>query len=544
MAWINSATKINGGYLSGKVFNRSPVAVISWVTAPNSSWATMGRVQCTGVDMEDFQVMSIAWLNQLPTDSTQKNVWWAIDVDQDVYYHVSLIMFVTKYATTNATMELKLRIFTDETTYTDNDITVGSMNLTWYGHSGNIHTTHINPVFKSVSYNGTNYVIIGGYTRNTSAAGRSEAFNGWAVSVANFKTLLGGDIPESEYSPEYGEASTTGGYDGSATFDYHSDRVDFPTNPPSIAALGFINIYKCSANSLAQLGATMFPDVGSATDIVDAVGKLTESIWNGRLIDYIISVHCVPTDVTAGGLEDIKIGTRTLTGIMGRPVTNEYVEFDFETIHTDDIFTNYADVMCNCKIFLPFYGYVSLPAEAWNGGDLHLKYKFNIIDGSFMAFLESKSGFSDLFSVIGQYGGTACVHIPTTGVNYSTLFSSLLGGATMVAAGGGGAAVGVASALTNTASIVGGGAGAGEQCGNYNASASFMSMRRPFLLLELPVPSFSDRYATEKGLPLNVPYLLSNVHGFTQINDPILNIDCNDKEYDELVNLLKSGVIF
>lgn len=543
MAWINSATKINGGYLVGKIFNRSPVTVSSWITAPNSSWATMGRVQCSGVDMEDFNVMSIAWLNQLPTDGTTKHVWWAIDVEQDVYYHVSLVMFITKYAISNATMELKLRIFTDESTYTDNDITVGSMNLTWYT-SGNMRTTHINPVFKSTYYSGTNYIIIGGYTRNTSAVGRSEAFNGWAVSVANFKTLLGGDIPESELSPEFGEASKPDGYTGKASFDFHSDKVDFPTDPPSIAQLGFINIYKCEINSLAQLGSTIFPDVQSAVDVQDAVSKLTESIWNSRLIDYIISVHCVPTNVTGGTLTDIKVGTRTLVGIMGRPITNEYVTFDFETIHTDDIFTNYIDMFVSCKIFLPFYGYVNLPPEYWNGGDLHIKYKFNVIDGSFMAYIYSKSKFSELESVIGQYGGTACIHIPTTGSNYSAMFSSLIGAGTQaLGAVASGNYLGVASSMINVASALGSG-GQMQGSGNYNASSSFMSMRRPFLLLESPVPSFSTNYTIENGLPLNVAYPLSSISGFTVIDNPQLHIDCNDEEYNEIVNLLKIGVIF
>lgn len=540
MAWIDAATKINGGYLTGKLFNRSAVTVNSWINAPQSSWVTMGRVQCTGVDMEDFNVASIGWAKQLAQQIN--TVWWAIDVDQDQYYHVSLIGFFKKTGTTTFEITLKLRIFTDESTYTDSDITVGAMVSNWYEQQ-TANSTHLNPVFKQTYYNGTNYILIGCYIRTITAAGRQEKFDGWAVPVAAFKSLIGGDIPESEESPEFGPAAEPAGYTGKATFDDHSDRVEFPTDPASVISLGFINVYKCDVNSLSQLGETIFPDVAAAVDVPDAISKLSDAIWNSRLIDYVISVHVVPGNVTGGTLEAIKVGTRTLQGIMGRPVTNEYFEVDFQSIHTDDIFENYADLNCTCKLFLPFYGYISLPAEAWNGGDIHVKYKFNVIDGSFMAYVESTSGYSKLNSVIGQYGGTACVHIPTTGANYASMFSTLIGAGTQVAASAAkGNAVGAASSLLNVAANMGAGGGI-EGSGNYNASSSFMSMRKPFLLLELPVPQFSSRFEREHGLPSYVSMSLATLTGFVQCDKPEITFSCTDEEAEEIRKLLEEGVI-
>lgn len=540
MAWINASTKINGGYLTGKLFNRSAVTVNSWVNAPQSSWVTMGRVQCTGVDMEDFNVASIGWAKQLTQQIN--TVWWAIDVDQDQYYHVSLIGFFKKTGTTTCDLTLKLRIFTDESTYTDNDITVGSMPTNWYEQQ-TANSTHLNPVFKQTTYGGTNYILIGCYIRTMTAAGRQEKFDGWAVPVAAFKTLVGGDIPESKQSPEFGPAAEPGGYKGTASFDYHSDPVDFPTDPASVISLGFINVYKCEINSLAQLGETIFPDVAAAVDVTDAVSKLSDAIWNSRLIDYVISVHVVPGNVTGGTLTDIKVGTRTLQGIMGRPVSDEYQEIDFQSIHTDDIFENYANSFCDAKLFLPFYGYVPLPPEAWNGGDIHVKYKINVIDGSFMAFIKVKSAYSEIESVIGQYGGTACVHIPTTGANYAAMFSTLIGAGTSAAAAAGkGNAVGAASSLVNVAASIGGGGGI-EGSGNYNASSSFMSMRRPFLLLELPVPQFSDLYQRERGLPSFVAMSLSGLSGYVVCDKPEITFPCTDEEAEEIRRLLEEGVI-
>lgn len=352
--------------------------------------------------------------------------------------------------------------------------------------------------------------------------------------------------PGQESSPEFGPASEPEGYDG-GSFDDHSDPIDFPTDPQSILSLGFINVYKCSASSLIDFGATLFPEITFPTSLSDVgavIAAVSDSIWNSRLIDYVISVHCVPGDVAAGALEDIKVGARTMTGILARKVSSEYVTIDMGTLDTARIFKNYIDLMTGCKIFLPFYGFVDLAPEYWNGCTLHVKYKFNVIDGSFMAYIKATNCYySNLDGIVGQYSGTACVHIPTTGNNYSTMFSTLIGsGAGLAASVATGNIGGVASNAVNVASAMGS-VGKSSGGGSYNASSSFMSMRQPFLQIEIPVPSFSTQYAPESGLPSNVAFELGTLRGLVKCDHPKLNFACGEQEAKEIIAALQEGVI-
>ena len=77
----------------------------------------------------------------------------------------------------------------------------------------------------------------------------------------------------------------------------------------------------------------------------------------------------------------------------------------------------------------------------------------------------------------------------------------------------------------------------------YNASSSFLGQRTPYLVIKRKAPQFSQTYPNEMGLPLNVTYPLNTVHGFTVIENPVLNIACSDEEYNEICTLLKGGVI-
>lgn len=369
----------------------------------------------------------------------------------------------------------------------------------------------------------------------------------WVPERSDFDMLVTSDDPPSEeFDPDFGPASTPEGYTG-GSFDDHSDTIGIPTAPQSVISLGFVNVYKCPANSLTDFGAALFPEItwpSSLSEVGDVIKAASDSIWNSKLIDYVISIHCVPGDVPAGSLTDIKVGARTMTGIMGRPINSEYYDFDFGSIHTDDIFKNFADSMCECQLYLPFYGFVSLRPEEWNGGDIAVKYRFNAIDGSFTAYILSTSGRSKLSnSLVGQYGGSCCIHLPVSGNSYASMFSSMVGGAAIavsgVASGNIGAAGGALTALGGL-----GGGGDAKKNNSYNASSSFMTRRRPYLLISAPVPAFSTRYNIENGLPSNTVYTLGQCHGFTQAENAILDgIPCTVDEKKRIEEYLKTGVI-
>jgi len=380
--------------------------------------------------------------------------------------------------------------------------------------------------------------------------------NIFVASDTAFKYNLLGGMPDEELTdPTVGPASDPGGYGpGGAggiggiggpepTFDFDSDPIDISPLPPGISELGFVNIYKCATGALNLLGATLFPDVSSATDVMTAVTALSDAIWNSKLIDYVISIHMVPADVPAGADEDIKIGTRTLTGIKGGRVQSDYVEVDMGTLKVDEVYTNFNDYHTRARLFLPFYGFIEIKPEYWQSATLHVIYRFNVVDGSFIAFVKSKIERHQptMESLVGQYSGSACIHCPASGVSYASMFggiaSNAAGMAVSVASGN---VAGVASSALN---VAGASQGNMEHGGSYNASASIMGHRYPYLIIERPVSQFPVNYGHEVGYPLWVTKTLSSCSGLTVCKDPILNFGCPEEVGKAIVSALQEGII-
>lgn len=372
--------------------------------------------------------------------------------------------------------------------------------------------------------------------------------------------------PGKKKDPSFGEKSEPGGYGPTVptsgggiggpgpTFDGVSDPWIETPKKPGILTFGLLNIYKCDAGALINLGRELFPEITwppttGVTDFIkwlgDVIIAFSDSVWNKNLIDYIVSVHLIPVDVTANGLEDIKLGARTMTGILARPVLDDVIEIDCGTVHVDEYYTNYVDYMTRCRVYIPFYGMVTIKPEYWQSADIQLKYLWNIMDGSFIAKLYSTVNRHQSVCkvMIGQYSGCACVHMPLSGANYAAMFSTLAGaaGSLVASTASGNVAVAATSAM-NLAEAAGSG-GDMQQSNAYNASSAFYGHARPYLTIERPVSHFSDKYPAEKGLPLIVTKTIGSCRGLTICENPILNFACPDDEADAIINALKTGVI-
>ncbi len=370
--------------------------------------------------------------------------------------------------------------------------------------------------------------------------------------------------PGKKKDPKFGPKSEPGGYGpespvpggGSGgpgpTFDGTSDPWTPTPTKPGVLSFGLLNIYKCDTGALINLGQDLFPEItwpspSSVTDLLEWVGdviiKFSDSIWNKGLIDYIVSVHLIPVDVTAGALTDIKIGPRTMTGILARPISADVIEFDCGSVHIDEYYTNYVDYMTRCRVYLPYYGWVEIKPEYWQSADISIKYLWNVVDGSFVAqiFSTITRHQSPCTVLVGQYSGNACVHLPLSGANYASMFSQLAGAAGGLAAG---IASGNVAVTASSAMNIAGNNGQMQQSNAYNASSAFYGHSRPFLLIERPISHFSDNYVTEKGLPLLTKQTIGSCSGFTVAEDIILDgIPCTAAEKERIRNYFKSGVI-
>lgn len=488
---------------------------------------------------------------------------WGIDVS-------------TQVTAINVTCQIFKRVYTDETTYTETFITSGGCRAV-QPDSGSASGSHTWIEFfeheNSYCFGMSNYFVTGTYIRSL-----------WNLSFpeeTDFKNVFGDGTPEptTPTSDEYGKASVpAGGYNPDAThgtFDDSSDVVPVPQLPTKgVTSAGFINVYVIDDNDLATLGEKLFPHflpaelladpsqlsvpemlavilksffgtlispVGSTVELADNLG-IIDILMNGKLIDYVLDCHIIPTAISGATVEGLKVGYRQFNDLQLAKATTDYVEIDCGSLSIGEYWANFLDYSCTVKLFLPFVGFVPIENEYWNGGTIKVIYHFNIIDGSFQAYVIATSSKSELQdTVIGQYGGVCCVHMPITGLQYSNVVAGLVNGTTgAVASGYGGDVAGAVTNALNMAML----RPDAPSSNGYNASSSFLSERIPYLLIERPASQFSEMYDKEIGLPLNVMRTLSTIHGFTVIDNPVLHIACSDSEYQELVSLLKNGVIF
>ena len=133
------------------------------------------------------------------------------------------------------------------------------------------------------------------------------------------------------------------------------------------------------------------------------------------------------------------------------------------------------------------------------------------------------------------------MHMPITGLNYSSMVSGILGGAGTISSGLQEGSVGTILRGLEQGALA---RPTLEQSNGYNAGMSFMCYRTPYLLIERPVASFSEKYPSEKGLPLNVTCTLNTLSGFTVCENPILDgLKILPEEKEMLLNLLTTGII-
>ena len=506
-----------------------------------SKWALEGAKKLGGLDLGDFRNLQ---------DQTPYVVYRIPTITEDNVRREIVLKGTYREQFTDFFVSLYLRTYTDSTTYTDSPFTssnMGTVQTGWYPSSGHNEITEIvNAVFTTTNHGGTRYLLVG-LTNEYRVPWQGNVFRTQVSCIAIpydiFTAWIDGELEAEEYSPEFGPASDIGGgyNDGfpHGSFDDSSDEIGLDAKPTvGVSTAGFIRCYKVNQGDLDDFGEKLFPDPETV--------PVTERLWfttaYSKLIDYVIDCHVIPTSISGAVLEGLKVGWKTFNDIQLARATEDYVDIDCGTIEIDEYWRNFLDYgNVIAEIYIPFYGFVPIDSEYWNGGKLNLKYRFNIVDGSFQAKLFSTSSKSKLTnSLIGQYGGVCCLHLPITGLQYANVITGILAGGANIAIG---AASGNYGGIPNQLASMAALRPENPMSNGYSATSSFLSHRTPYLVIKRAVAQFSTRYNKENGFPLNVARTLSSVHGFTVIDKPVLNIACNDAEYNELVQLLKSGII-
>lgn len=432
-------------------------------------------------------------------------------------------------------------------TFNNSNVAIMNLNTAFYSN----YTVSFDCVKATIN----NKLYVGFAYRTINSSGESR-IEGTLIDFDSIQKALG-DFSVTEYDTDYGSFSSSGGYSG-GSFDDSSDTIGIPPMPSlSVSSMGFVNVYRPTANSLSGMVDELFPQVDvpniptgdTLADVVNSLNGLIDTVANGiiqfgnkNLLDYVLDAHIIPVSPPTSTNSNIKVGYKTLS-ISAPKVSQDYVDIDCGTLSIKEYYTNYIDYMTTFKLYLPFVGFVPLQPEYIQNGKLNVTYRFNILDGSFCAWVLSTSSKSKLSNtVVGSFSGNCCVHIPISASNYSNVISGMVNGVSnTINAGAKGNIGGIVESSENLIQATKPDVSLSN---GYNATSSYSGIRVPYLIIERPVASFAANYPKEKGLPLNVTKTLKNVKGFTIASDIILdNINASNIELEMIKNLFKGGVI-
>lgn len=418
--------------------------------------------------------------------------------------------------------------------------------------------------------------FIGGCLRKTEEGTFDMGSYNWFVwDISKASQLLGtfttGEVPKDE-NPQTGPASLPIGWAADVVNKY-KDEVVIPDAPTlGVSTAGFVNVYEITPNALQGLAAALFrnyedveiPEFPDTTQNVNDILKLgfkvigvnsavmtniNKQTLDSKYLDYIIDCHIIPVRPNVALPTNLSIGGRTIYK-QGNPVLQDYIDFNCGSISIGARYNNQFDFTnVSYKLYLPFIGFVTLnpsycsPVDASKPVQLGVKYRFNVIDGSCLAFVTSSVLGYGTNSVIGIYSGSCCVHMPITGSNYNSMISGMLN----IASIGAQAVKNPLSLLGNAGNLVDSVDQAThpsfESSNSYNASSAFMGVRYPYLVIERPTQAMPQNFFEREGARLNARKRLGDLKGYAKCINADVHFAGPDKdEKEEIKALLESGI--
>lgn len=318
----------------------------------------------------------------------------------------------------------------------------------------------------------------------------------------------------------------------SGDFDNPDDDINIPDLPDiSVVNTGFVNLYHPNIADLNILSSYMW----SGLFDVDSFRKLFADP-----MDCILGLSIVPVPITDGALEEVSVGNIG-TGVYIKKVANQYVQVDCGTITLSPYWKAYLDYAPYTKIhlYLPYIGAVQLSTDDVMNKSINIRYNVDVLSGSCVAFV--KCGNSVLYS----YSGQCSISIPVNANNYTQMITSIASGVAKVglgiATGGAATVAGVASAAINVATSK----PTIERSGTVGSMCGLLGIQKPYLIIEKPRQCHPARQNAFTGYPSYTTVKLSDVAGYTEVMDiKLKGVSATQNEIDEIVSLLKEGVIF
>lgn len=333
--------------------------------------------------------------------------------------------------------------------------------------------------------------------------------------------------------------STFGGGYGTGIIN-PSDIIEDPEAPDIDAvSTGLLTIFKPSLSQVQALGDYLW---SSAFD-VDTLKKLF-----GDPMEAIIGLSIVPVEPPGGGTKNVKIGDID-TGISMPYLSRQFVEKDLGSLSIDPYIGSFMDYAPYTKIsiYLPYIGFRQLAPEDVMGCTLNIKYIIDVLTGGCNAVI-NVSGKGAIY----QFNGSCIANVPLSAINYSGAIQNAVSAIGNLATVGAGIAtgqapltgMGIMGLATQAANTAVNSKPHVQHSGNMGGAAGLCSVQYAYAVIERPRLSTPANYNNFIGNTLNVTMNIGDCVGLTVVESIHLdNVLCTENERDELMTLLKEGVI-
>lgn len=313
-----------------------------------------------------------------------------------------------------------------------------------------------------------------------------------------------------------------------------------PVVPPTldtIPSTKLFTVYSPTNSELDALGAYLWN-----ASIIDELKKIWQDPLDGIIL--LQKIYCTPV---TGSSHNIILG-KLDSGVSSSIVTSQFATIDCGTITIREDKKNVTDYSpyASVQIYLPFIGIVQLDVDEVMGAQLNVQYTIDVYTGTCIAEIYvNRSPDMTTSKILYAFSGNCSQMIPLTASTAGGLLSTLasIGSAAIGVVAGGGALAAISGAtmvghsLSHEMLHIG-------HSGSLSSNAGILGQRKPYLIIGRRHGYDANAYNEIYGYPCNKTIYLSNAVGFTQVKAINLQSKATSLEKSEIVELLKSGVIF
>lgn len=338
------------------------------------------------------------------------------------------------------------------------------------------------------------------------------------------------------------------GLDGDITTGEDLSSSDIPN--PVIAGSGAgVNVWLLDKGNLNAIFADLYSDTQS---VIDDIQKGTW-LWGNNPIDFIVSIYYVPFDVSNfydTRTERLYLGqydtTRDYTQAKETKSSGQRIVLVNTTI--DNVYGDFRDIdFFKYDLFLPYVGFVPLDPNVYVGHSLKIEMAFDVMTHNIRYYLFCDGVVTD------RIDGSVGYAIPITGTDQVNKAQARLNGIVNTVKGG----AELAGAVS-TGNIKMGATGAMDMLngaiegfkypkeiirGDISSSMNIYDINYVYLKITEKQSIYPPEIKQIYNNPCYVVGNISNLSGYCEIENIQLKSNCTESEYNEIINLLKGGVI-